>query len=139
MRMSDGSSDVCSSDLGACRRRGPDRRRHARTGRPVMRSTAEGASGSDGSRIVPGLARFWRGARRLILTFVLPILLLGPVMYGAEEIAHLLGFHGSAAQFMRFLMLGVPAPLFIRLARSAERRVGKECVSTFRSRRSPYH
>ena len=93
--------------------------RHARAGRPMMRLTAEveGASGSDGSRIVPALARFWRGARRLILTFVLPILLLGPVMYGAEEIAHLLGFHGSDAQFMRFLMLGVYALLFIRLAK----------------------
>src|SRR3546814_3678182 len=27
----------------------------------------------------------------------------------------------------------------LRYTRSAERRVGKECVSTFRSRRSPYH
>src|SRR3546814_4158244 len=35
--------------------------------------------------------------------------------------------------------LGVPAQPAIGVARSEERRVGKECVSTCRSRCSPYH
>src|SRR3546814_4851108 len=34
---------------------------------------------------------------------------------------------------------GPAAPAPVRLARSEERRVGKECVSTCRSRWSPYH
>src|SRR3546814_10800239 len=33
----------------------------------------------------------------------------------------------------------LPAPIFAITARSEERRVGKECVSTCRSRWSPYH
>src|SRR3546814_9402370 len=32
-----------------------------------------------------------------------------------------------------------PAPAMLRMDRSEERRVGKECVSTCRSRWSPYH
>src|SRR3546814_2554515 len=36
-------------------------------------------------------------------------------------------------------MAEVRSPVFLREARSDERRVGKECVSTCRSRWSPYH
>src|SRR3546814_4004271 len=82
MRISDWSSDVCSSDLGSCDRAalpGRTRTGERRSGDPV---SAE-------PRQQPGL---------------LPVL------------------SGSAAQ-----------------RRSEERRVGKECVSTCRSRWSPYH
>src|SRR3546814_4926462 len=40
--------------------------------------------------------------------------------------------------FMVWVLLGPPAP-DIAKERSEERRVGKECVSTCRSRWSPYH
>src|SRR3546814_13660300 len=38
-----------------------------------------------------------------------------------------------------FLPVGMPAVRGAELARSEERRVGKECVSKCRSRGSPYH
>src|SRR3546814_5994021 len=75
LRISDWSSDVCSSDL-------PDRRPLASRGRR------------------PARVRVLRGA---------------PALGGAPPAARL------------------------RTARSEERRVGKECVSTCRSRWSPYH
>src|SRR3546814_1858983 len=37
------------------------------------------------------------------------------------------------------VLLGVIGPQLLGLLRSEERRVGKECVSTCRSRWSPYH
>src|SRR3546814_15806615 len=39
----------------------------------------------------------------------------------------------------RLTTLRITKELFFRLVRSEERRVGKECVSTCRSRWSPYH
>src|SRR3546814_16939380 len=88
MRISDWSSDVCSSDLGG-------RIRAVRRGRPWF-NVARGSERRNGSRErdswrhVRGAPRNRRGRRR-----------------------------------------GV--------RRSEERRVGKECVSTCRSRWSPYH
>src|SRR3546814_1817486 len=79
MRISDWSSDVCSSDLR-------------------MGATSEGAGCTLAARLKPGF-----GPRRL----------------GSATSA--VGATGAAA------------------ARSEERRVGKECVSTCRSRWSPYH
>src|SRR3546814_4992247 len=49
-------------------------------------------------------------------------------IYSAEPTLKLLNDMGSAGQFH-----------FIAFDRSEERRVGKECVSTCRSRWSPYH
>src|SRR3546814_12421637 len=47
---------------------------------------------------------------------------------------------GFASVGMDVVLLGpMPAPAVAMLTRSAERRVGKECVSTCRSRWSPYH
>src|SRR3546814_11706964 len=83
MRISDWSSDVCSSDL----------LQHEILGRVVAEHRREGDL----------------GPRRL----------------------HVLGHHRGAAR----KNLG---PLVLD-ARSEERRVGKECVSTCRSRWSPYH
>src|SRR3546814_4157350 len=76
MRISDWSSDVCSSDLGVGTPLGPD-------------------------------------------------LTSGTWLWG----------DGSLASLTDTIRKGVPAPK----QRSEERRVGKECVSTCRSRWSPYH
>src|SRR3546814_13497585 len=98
MRISDWSSDVCSSDLKRALRRAPvgkcgidrapDEARIERRGQQVLRPTAQ-----DGARF---------GDAELL---------------GGDE-----GKDG-----------GMPGD------RSEERRVGKECVSTCRSRWSPYH
>src|SRR3546814_4544754 len=59
-------------------------------------------------------------------------------------VSHEMGFARSAADEIIFMEHGVivekgdPDSLFSR-PRSEERRVGKECVSTCRSRWSPYH
>src|SRR3546814_4360535 len=83
MRISDWSSDVCSSDL--------DRRRNA--------------PGEDGQ---PGIDR--------------------PALAARHRGIHVIDPQGGQA-------VGLPAGR----RRSEERRVGKECVSTCRSRWSPYH
>src|SRR3546814_10113223 len=84
MRISDWSSDVCSSDLG--------RRAQARAGRPG------GGRGGPPQRAAPGSQAPERDAA-----------------------ADRLDLRGA------------------RPGRSEERRVGEECVSTCRSRWSPYH
>src|SRR3546814_18059856 len=101
MRISDWSSDVCSSDLGrpAARGAGADRAGdrpavdHPRRGRPDQGDDPigrpGGSDGGDGNAARPPVAR--------------------------------------------------PARRADALGRSEERRVGKECVSTCRSRWSPYH
>src|SRR3546814_7360133 len=58
-------------------------------------------------------------------------------------LAMLLGcFLGLAAALLRLSnnpLLHLPVRFYVWLMRSEERRVGKECVSTCRSRWSPYH
>src|SRR3546814_15757561 len=46
---------------------------------------------------------------------------------------------GQAANIARNAVLSAGFPETVPATRSEERRVGKECVSTFRSRWSPYH
>src|SRR3546814_3525393 len=86
MRISDWSSDVCSSDLKSLAEKEVN-------GRDLAWHTPEGFD------IKP--------------------------LYTAEDVAHDPGLPGFAP--------------FTRGVRSEERRVGKECVSTCRSRWSPYH
>src|SRR3546814_17925104 len=88
MRISDWSSDVCSSDL-------PDRHRLA--------------------------MRRERGAQ-----LALPI--LGRVQPRDRQLPRAMRPHALAN-----------VEMIVRVHRSEERRVGKECVSTCRSRWSPYH
>src|SRR3546814_8518688 len=57
---------------------------------------------------------------------------------GGTETRILCGFLGSAAADDA-VIASLPRVLKIGVARSEERRVGKECVSTCRSRWSPYH
>src|SRR3546814_11405311 len=104
MRISDWSSDVCSSDLG-------EQVELGETDRAVLR------------------------AERL------DVLLLQEKLDAAGLILHMT--KGEAALFAP----GHQAPgdggllpiEILEIARSEERRVGKECVSTCRSRWSPYH
>src|SRR3546814_13941550 len=101
MRISDWSSDVCSSDLGL--RHTTDLRRDRRHG----------------------------GPQRWVLTAML-------LHHPNGTLAHLGGkrvclVHGSILS--RVGASSNPGAVH----RSEERRVGKECVSTFRSRWSPYH
>src|SRR3546814_6572133 len=93
MRISDWSSDVCSSDLHAPA--------SARAGRGLDGGGGAGSSG-----------RLGGGAG-------------GPVRVGRHDVA--------------VQRVPAAAPDDERQHRSEERRVGKECVSTCRSRWSPYH
>src|SRR3546814_11460304 len=94
MRISDWSSDVCSSDLFL----GIDEARHLDPARAIIDRTA------DQRELVGG-----RDDRRFIL----------------QPVAR-----ADLDQFHRVIFQNL---------RSEERRVGKECVSTCRSRWSPYH
>src|SRR3546814_12910473 len=102
MRMSDWSSDVCSSDLVGGRSLRSDRTRRLYEISGRMGRTAVGADA--------------RGARRR------DEILQGDLRHGPRE----RGREGASAQGRADL-------------RSEERRVGQECVSTCRSRWSPYH
>src|SRR3546814_16482931 len=105
MRISDWSSDVCSSDLGAADD-GPDRQVRI----PLV-------GGRDDDRI------------------------------GRVVDVHAIDVVGQVAAVGRFaaLVRYVPAPILAAdvdrafEARSAERRVGQECVSRYRSRGAPYY
>src|SRR3546814_4543199 len=99
MRISDWSSDVCSSDL--CRNASPQSLRRRWKERPFKLR----ADGSD----LPLTA---------LIGFFQPQRVLGEVV---ED--HLAADGGD----------------LLESRRSEERRVGKECVSTCRSRWSPYH
>src|SRR3546814_12197069 len=57
---------------------------------------------------------------------------------GILNIVQLYGAHSIASHCKLDLVLRLEAPRVVRV-RSEERRVGKECVSTCRSRRSPYY
>src|SRR3546814_17820751 len=97
MRISDWSSDVCSSDLQAAHGVADQHRLLRQAGDLLLEEAA----------VIGELLVVQLGVRRL-----------------AGEAAAVEGQVGR---------MGAPA------ARSEERRVGKECVSTCRSRWSPYH
>src|SRR3546814_15879000 len=105
MRISDWSSDVCSSDLG----------------REVMGGNGDGPP-------VDLADALDQHHRRALAELQVP----GDAGVGGQ----LQGAHQLARGNARLLqdVLGKARPL----ARSEERRVGKECVSTCRSRWSPY-
>src|SRR3546814_15327123 len=102
MRISDWSSDVCSSDLRYLTRHGHNAAVHA------IASAEHGTSDA--------LQNFAFEQRA-------DVLVIG-------------GYGRSRA--VEFVLGGVTRELLAR-QRSEERRVGKECVSTCRSRWSPYH
>src|SRR3546814_11357071 len=103
MRISDWSSDVCSSDLGVARDVGVGLTAVAPT--PLRAVRAEAAVRD--SALTPDLIR--AAARE------------------ASEEARPISDHRASAEYRKWIV-----------ERSEERRVGKECVSTCRSRWSPY-
>src|SRR3546814_12094228 len=99
MRISDWSSDVCSSDLAV----------HL----PVHRAVARHAPFLDNSKKSVGSL------------FTIPLICSAGLLsfaHGANDVANAVG----------------PLAAIVDAVRSEERRVGKECVSTCRSRWSPY-
>src|SRR3546814_20682176 len=94
MRISDWSSDVCSSDLALAATIAPD--------------------GHESLHVIVTHLALSRASRQ-------------------QQLNHLARIAPSSGEL---LMLG---DLNCEADRSAERRVGKECVSTCRSRWSPYH
>src|SRR3546814_13941045 len=94
MRISDWSSDVCSSDLAAA----------------ISERGAKDA--------------IWPRAVTVALALELAVLVTLALGW------HLAGDEADATAHYLYPLIG---------ARSEERRVGKECVSTCRSRWSPYH
>src|SRR3546814_14146477 len=102
MRISDWSSDVCSSDL---------------TGRGLVADFAAGTGGG---------TRMRRDAGRMIVRLDLHQDMHGLVVRAPDVIAFRKPAHRGVTFDHRRVVL-----------RSEERRVGKECVSTFRSRWSP--
>src|SRR3546814_17095365 len=110
MRMSDWSSDVCSSDL-----RNTDQRQRAKM---HHRIEAMGREQIRQRRWIEQITHHQcRGTHRLAMAG-------GQVV----EYHHLMPVCDEVAHHVR-----------TDIPRSEERRVGKECVSTCRSRWSPYH
>src|SRR3546814_15878487 len=103
MRISDWSSDVCSSDL-----------RHA----------DEAALGKE---------RAHPRAQLLLLRLHLGEAVGAGLLHGVAEAAQRIGRHGGVVG-VAALIVGLHD-----LQRSEQRRVGKECVRTCRSRWSPFH
>src|SRR3546814_12173898 len=119
MRIRDWSSDVCSSDLW-------DSRTRATRSRPSLPTILDA-----------GLHMRWFAST--LLTHGLPVF---------RNVIHFVpkeqrGFFESAFwirdQMPRTLSWDTVAKIRERWGRSEERRVGKECVRTCRSRWSPYH
>src|SRR3546814_16427455 len=102
MRISDWSSDVCSSDLN----RGANR---------LRRSVPQG--------LFPRKAQGWRIRMKATIERAVLLKSLGHVQSVVE----------------RRNTIPILSNVLIEADRSEERRVGKECVSTCRSRWSPYH
>src|SRR3546814_12381447 len=124
MRISDWSSDVCSSDLDRAAGAG---------GRRAPAGPAAGRAGG-----VLGACQAWGSRMKTLLLFLVTAL--------AEIIGCYLPYlwlrkDGSA---WLLLLAAVALAAFVWLltlhpTRSEERRVGNECVSTCRSRWVPYH
>src|SRR3546814_11305794 len=106
MRISDWSSDVCSSDLILDE--------FARLGRASVLASAFSYVAGYGIRLLPVIQS--RSQLRGV--------------YGEHLADEIVANCGVEVAF---------TPKELRVARSEERRVGKECVSTCRYRWSPYH
>src|SRR3546814_11208109 len=124
MRISDWSSDVCSSDLGSTRPREPVGRKTRLPRRRRQRTTTKNAPASRGV----GVHRTGRQGRPASVLFLFGLdFLLGLDRLPGGCCRVVAGLHGGGGL------------AFGGLRRSEERRVGQECVSTCRSRWSPYH
>src|SRR3546814_13439119 len=127
MRISDWSSDVCSSDLHI---HPAIREKIADHGAAIIAEVQAAVAAHDIVVVGMGINPFPRKARRLL---------------AARGLAHHYLEYGSYLSDWRRrtalkLWTGWPTlPMIFVKGRSEERRGGKECVSTCRSRWSPYH
>src|SRR3546814_12975521 len=131
MRISDWSSDVCSSDLSPIIFVPPSKDTSRKT---VEQKRLTNRSHEEAFRLHTAP---WRGASPPDLPFrSLRTPGEGPGCDSAFEPAH----HKKGLSYTPAIGLW-PRTLFliVIVQRSEERRVGKECVSTCRSRCSPYH
>src|SRR3546814_19947710 len=120
MRISDWSSDVCSSDL----HRLPQELYDLRVRNAPDVGFVEPLSNAVG--------------HDLAVEVITPLRDFGLQLLGG--LSGLLAGNGRLPGFDDLLkVLGVSDELLVALLRSEERRVGKECVSTGRSRWAPYH
>src|SRR3546814_12356191 len=116
MRISDWSSDVCSSDLSAA------------AGTAALRILSETGACERANATAAEL--------RERLNAVLKEQRVPWAFYGSFSLFHLfVQADRPVADPFAFDPLALPAVA----VRSEESRVGEECVSTFRSRRSPHH
>src|SRR3546814_11522470 len=127
MRISDWSSDVCSSDLvGTSNADAVRYMRHVATW-PVRTAVLTGPRGSGRSLMGRLFARDTGGR-----------VIDGHASVAEEEIFH--AWNAAQASGTPLLIIAAAPPSDWNVAlRSEARRVGKECVSTCRSRWSPYH
>src|SRR3546814_18430611 len=112
MRISDWSSDVCSSDLSSCRARS----------RTLLIAFARPFNGGDFVLDASAIARHWHGEVRLF-------------EFAVHDLVALSDDHRNLI-LMSFESLNI---MIGHQNRSEERRVGKECVHTCRSRWSSHH
>src|SRR3546814_13008058 len=110
MRISDWSSDVCSSDL-------------ADTPAALLQGIRSGAI-SVGVVVPPDFERRLAEGREAV-----------QVMVDGSDTS----VQNAVRQLAQLPVGNARAPGTISVVRSEERRVGKECVSTCRSRWAPYH
>src|SRR3546814_18105468 len=122
MRISDWSSDVCSSDLLADR---DDVR---------LRGDVQSETDAIKFRVIdpPSNPRVPAAPNRPLLLLAVLVVGVGGGVGAAFAKGQLRTTYSTATRLER--ATGLPV-----IGRSEERRVGKECVSTCRSRCSPYH
>ena len=68
------------------------------------------------------LTNAFRALRKFTFQFFLPLMTIGPVLMGAEKVAELMGFHGSDAQFIRIIMMGVYALIIFTVIGSGKKK-----------------
>src|SRR3546814_12575894 len=124
MRISDWSSDVCSSDLVICESTYGDRIREEvsiEERRTLLEAEISGALVRGGNLVIPVFAL--ERTQELLLDIA--------SLINAGRLPHPRVFIDTP--------LATRATTVFAKSRSEERRVGKECVSPGRSRWSPYH
>src|SRR3546814_6826550 len=132
MRISDWSSDVCSSDLGETQ------------AVEEVRNVVKGTAGRVGCLQLRGeymyVAEGKCGFRVYDVASIANKGFSEPIVSGPfSKLGHDAGIRTKNATCMALPTNQPINPLRNTKERSEERRVGKECVSTCRSRWSPYH
>src|SRR3546814_11814037 len=132
MRISDWSSDVCSSDLG----RAADALSPEADGRleSAIRAVLSGEAENDAFNALIAEVGLEPGSITLFRAWFRYMRQTGSA-YGLQTVVDTLARYPGLTRSLVELFEAMHRPM----ERSEERRVGKECVSTCRSRWSPYH